>query len=90
MSVGWGWTAMGQLTGFDRLERVAMVEPGVRFGDLQTALEKEGLRLPAPLAPRSSKSVLARYVAARLLWDPLADATRMIREFEADGPPMSD
>ena len=43
----------------DRPERVAMIEPGVRFGELQTALEKEGLRLPAPLSPRSSKSVLA-------------------------------
>jgi len=44
----------------DRPERVAMIEPGVRFGELQTALEKEGLRLPAPLSPRSSKPAASR------------------------------
>jgi FAD/FMN-containing dehydrogenase len=50
---------MNAIKMIDRPERVAMVEPGVRFGELQAALEKEGLRLPAPLSPRSTKSVLA-------------------------------
>jgi hypothetical protein len=50
---------MNAIRMIDRPERVAMIEPGVRFGELQTALEKEGLRLPAPLSPRSGKSVLA-------------------------------
>jgi FAD/FMN-containing dehydrogenase len=42
----------------DRKDRVAMIEPGVRFAQLQEALRKEGLRLPTPLCPRQSKSVV--------------------------------
>ncbi len=42
----------------DRRRRVAMVEPGVTFGELIPAVEKEGLRLNMPLLPRQSKSVL--------------------------------
>lgn len=42
----------------DRARRVAMVEPGVTFGELIPAAEKEGLRLNMPLLPRQSKSVI--------------------------------
>ena len=42
----------------DRPRRVAMVEPGVTFGDLIPAVKKEGLRLNLPLLPRKSKSVV--------------------------------
>lgn len=42
----------------DRPRRVAMVEPGVTFGELITAAEKEGIRLNMPLLPRSTKSVV--------------------------------
>ncbi len=42
----------------DRARRVAMVEPGVTFGELIAAAEKEGLRLNLPLLPRSSKTVV--------------------------------
>lgn len=42
----------------DRKDRVAMIEPGVRFGTLQAELAKEGLRLPMPLSPRETKSVI--------------------------------
>ena len=42
----------------DRARRVAMVEPGVTFGELIPAAEKEGLRLNMPLLPRKSKSVV--------------------------------
>ncbi len=42
----------------DRARRVAMVEPGVTFGELIPAVEKEGLRLNMPLLPRRSKSVV--------------------------------
>jgi hypothetical protein len=41
----------------DRARRVAMVEPGVTFGELIPAVNKEGLRLNMPLLPRKSKSV---------------------------------
>ncbi len=43
----------------DRPRRVAMVEPGVTFGELIPAVEKENLRLNMPLLPRGSKSVVA-------------------------------
>jgi FAD/FMN-containing dehydrogenase len=42
----------------DRPRRVAMVEPGVTFGELIPAVEHEGLRLNMPLLPRQSKSVV--------------------------------
>ena len=42
----------------DRTRRVAMVEPGVTFGELIPAVKKEGLRLNMPLLPRQSKSVV--------------------------------
>ena len=37
---------------------MAIVEPGVTFSELQPELAKEGMRLPMPLLPRTSKSVL--------------------------------
>jgi FAD/FMN-containing dehydrogenase len=42
----------------DQRNRVAMIEPGVTFGELIPELEKAGLRLNLPLLPRGSKSVI--------------------------------
>ncbi len=42
----------------DRARRVAMIEPGVTFGELIPAAEKEGIRLNMPLLPRKSKTVV--------------------------------
>ena len=42
----------------DRARRVAMIEPGVTFGELIPAAEKEGIRLNMPLLPRRSKTVI--------------------------------
>ncbi|GAH54985.1 unnamed protein product, partial [marine sediment metagenome] len=42
----------------DRMNRVAMVEPGVTFAELIPAVAREGLRLNMPLLPRKSKSVI--------------------------------
>lgn len=42
----------------DRARRVAMVEPGVTFGELIPAAKKEGIRLNMPFLPRKSKSVI--------------------------------
>jgi len=50
-------SGMNKIRMIDRKDRVAMVEPGVRFTDLQAELKKEGLRLPMPLCPRVTKSV---------------------------------
>ena len=50
---------MNKVIFVDRPRRVAMVEPGVNFGDLIPAVTKEGLRLNMPFLPRKSKSVIA-------------------------------
>jgi FAD/FMN-containing dehydrogenase len=51
-------SGMKKIVLVDRPRRVAMVEPGVTFGELIPEAEKEGLRLNIPLLPRSSKSVV--------------------------------
>jgi FAD binding domain/FAD linked oxidases, C-terminal domain len=50
---------MNKIIHIDKSNRVAIVEPGVTFGELQKELAKEGLSAYIPLAPRSTKSVLA-------------------------------
>jgi FAD/FMN-containing dehydrogenase len=60
---GIGGAAIVDLSGLkriirvDRLNRVAMVEPGVTFAELIPAVQSRGLRLNMPLQPRISKSV---------------------------------
>ncbi|HSW58537.1 MAG TPA: FAD-binding oxidoreductase, partial [Dehalococcoidales bacterium] len=51
-------SAMKKILNVDRARRVAMVEPGVTFGELIPAAEKEGIRLNMPLLPRASKTVV--------------------------------
>ena len=51
-------SGMKKVVRVDRARRVAMVEPGVTFGELIPEVEKEGLRLNMPLLPRKSKSVV--------------------------------
>jgi FAD/FMN-containing dehydrogenase len=50
---------MNKIIRINRPNRVAIVEPGVTFGELQNELAKEGLSAYIPLAPRGTKSVLA-------------------------------
>jgi FAD/FMN-containing dehydrogenase len=49
---------MKRIVRIDRRNRVALIEPGVTFGQLQPELAKEGMRLTLPLLPRSNKSVV--------------------------------
>lgn len=49
---------MNKVIFVDRPRRVAMIEPGVTFGQLIPAVKKEGLRLNMPLLPRKTKSVV--------------------------------
>jgi FAD/FMN-containing dehydrogenase len=49
---------MNKIIRVDRFHRVAMVEPGVTFGELIPAVEKAGLRLNMPLLPRPTKSIV--------------------------------
>lgn len=52
-------TRMKKIIRVDPSNMVALVEPGVTFGELQPELEKAGLCAYMPLVPRSSKSVIA-------------------------------
>jgi FAD/FMN-containing dehydrogenase len=52
-------SGMKQVIRIDRRNRVALIEPGVTFGQLQPELAREGLRLSTPLLPRANKSVVA-------------------------------
>lgn len=49
---------MKRIIRIDPKNRVAMVEPGVTFAELQPELEKAGLSAYMPLCPRSTKSVV--------------------------------
>jgi len=51
-------SGMNKIINVDRPRRVAMVEPGVTFGELIPAAAKEGIRLNLPLVPRATKSVV--------------------------------
>ena len=68
-------SGMKKIIRVDRLNRVAMFEPGVTFGELIPAVTKENLRLNMPLLPRSTKSVTASMlerepvVLPRYHWD---------------------
>ena len=50
-------SGMKKVIHVDRINRVAMFEPGVTFEELTQALSPEGLRLNMPLLPRRTKSV---------------------------------
>ena len=52
-------SGMKKIIRVDRLNRVAMFEPGVTFGELIPACTKENLRLNMPLMPRTTKSITA-------------------------------
>jgi FAD/FMN-containing dehydrogenase len=49
---------MKRIIRIDPRNRVAMVEPGVTFGELQSELAAHGLCAYSPLGPRSTKSVI--------------------------------
>ena len=50
-------SGMKKIIRVDRLNRVAMFEPGVTFGELIPAVTREKIRLNMPLVPRKTKSV---------------------------------
>ena len=52
-------SGMKKIIKVNRRNRLALIEPGVTYGELQPVLAKENLRLSTPLLPRASKSVVA-------------------------------
>lgn len=55
-------TKMNRIEWINRRNRVACVEPGVTFDQLECELEKQGMRGMVPLAPRGNKSIIAAYM----------------------------
>ena len=55
-------SGMKKIINVDRPRRVAMVEPGVTFGELIQAADKVGIRLNLPLLPKKSKSVVGSLI----------------------------
>jgi FAD/FMN-containing dehydrogenase len=51
-------SGMKQILKIDRRNRLALVEAGVTYGELQPALAEKGMRLSNPLLPRANKSVM--------------------------------
>jgi FAD/FMN-containing dehydrogenase len=51
--------AMNRILKIDRRNRMALIEPGVTYPQLQPELAKHGLKLSMPLLPRANKSVVA-------------------------------
>ena len=51
-------SGMKKILNISRQQRMAIIEPGVTYGQLQEALAKEGLTLSTSLRPRANKSVL--------------------------------
>ena len=43
----------------DRRNRIAVIEPGVTYSELDVALAERGLRIARPLSPRPNKSIVA-------------------------------
>jgi hypothetical protein len=73
-------SGMKKIIRIDVRNKVAMIEAGVTYSELQPELAREGLRLITPLAPRANKSVVASLlerepiIAPRFQWaslDPL-------------------
>jgi len=50
---------MNKILRIDRRNRIAMIEPGVTYAQLQPELAKKDLSISNPLLPRRSKSVIA-------------------------------
>jgi len=51
-------SGMNKIININRQQRMAVIEPGVTYGQLQEALAKEGMTLSTSLRPRANKSVL--------------------------------
>ncbi len=51
-------SGMKKIININRVHRMAVIEPGVTYAELQAELAKNGLTLPTSMSPRPTKSVL--------------------------------
>ncbi len=83
-------SGMKRILNINRRNRIAVIEPGVTYSELQPALAREGLRLSTSLLPRANKSVLASLLEreprlnARYQWSSM-DPLRCVEIIWGDG-----
>jgi FAD/FMN-containing dehydrogenase len=87
-------SGMRRIVHVDPRNRMAIIEPGVTYAQLQSELAKHGLTLSSPLAPRANKSVLGALLerepitAPRFQWAML-DPLRCTEVVWGDGQRMT-
>lgn len=84
---------MKKILNINRQHRMAIVEPGVTYAELESALEKEGLEINFPLKPRANKSVLASVLETEPRMNPMhqwayIDPLRCVEVIWGDGNRM--
>jgi FAD/FMN-containing dehydrogenase len=83
-------SGMKKIINVDRRNRIAIVETGVTYSELQPALAEKGMGLSNPLLPRANKSVIASLLEreprlnCRLQWSSL-DPLRCLEIVWGDG-----
>ncbi|MEJ2608073.1 MAG: FAD-binding oxidoreductase [Anaerolineales bacterium] len=63
-------SGMKRIRKIDRRNRLALIEPGVTFGELQPELAEAGLRLITPLLPKQAKSVITSLLEREPIMSP--------------------
>jgi FAD/FMN-containing dehydrogenase len=63
-------SGMKRILKINRRNRLAVIEPGVTYSELQPKLQREGLRIITPLLPRSTKSVIASLLEREAIISP--------------------
>lgn len=83
-------SGLKKIVHIDRRNRMALIEAGVTFSQLQPELARAGLRLHTPLLPRANKSVVASLlerqptIVPRFQWS-ILDPLRCIEVVFGDG-----
>ena len=83
-------SGMKKVLRVDRRNRIAIIEPGLTYSELQPILAKEGMRVSMPLMPRGNKSVIASMlereplVATKYQWS-LMEPLRSMEVIWGDG-----
>lgn len=83
-------TRLKKILNIDRRNRMAVIEPGVTYAELQPTLIENGMRLSNPLLPRANKSVVASLLEreprlnSRYQWSSL-DPLRCLEVVFGDG-----
>ncbi len=63
-------STMRELVHVDARDKIAIIEPGINFGEIDTMLKAHGLRAYRPLKPRAGKSLIASYLDREPLINP--------------------